>query len=85
MLRPNNSVSQLHYSRIEDRNRFPNTDVLYEPLRHVLLRPNELTVSRPYINPAASHSRVTRDFAYLTETEVRELVTICILFRGKRP
>lgn len=79
MLNPANSVNsmnQLRYSRIEDRNRFPNTDVLYEPLRHVLLRPNELVANRSYLNPAASHSRVTRDFAYLTEAEIRELVIL---------
>ena len=68
MLNPNtiSSVNQLHYSRIQDHNRFPNTDVLYEPLRKVLLRPQELTAHRQYINPAASQSLVTRDFAYLT-------------------
>lgn len=87
MLNPNqissvNSVSKLHYSRIEDRNRFPNTDVLYEPLRKVLLRPQELTAHRDYLNPAASQSLVTRDFTYLTEAEAREMVCCAFIVEG---
>ncbi len=61
-----NSYSQLHYSRIQDHNKYPQTDVLYDPLRRILLHPEELTVSKGIINPAATHSRVTRDFAYLS-------------------
>jgi hypothetical protein len=69
-----NSTSQLHYSRIQDHNKFPQTDVLYEPLRRVLLHPEQLTVSRGILNPAATHSRVTRDFAYITEEYAQGLV-----------
>lgn len=60
-------LNQLQYSRITDRNRFPETDALYNPLRKVLLRPQEVAVNRQFLNPAAAQSRVTRDFAYLTE------------------
>jgi hypothetical protein len=71
-----NSYSRLHYSRIQDHNKYPQTDVLYDPLRRILLHPEELTVSKGILNPAATHSRVTRDFAYLSETEVKDLVII---------
>lgn len=67
MLNTTNTLSHLRYSRIQDHNVFPNTDVLYEPLRKVLLSPEEVAIHRNYLNPAATHSRVTRDFAYLTE------------------
>jgi hypothetical protein len=66
--------SSLGLSRIQDHNRFPDTDVLYEPLRKVLLRPGEVAQDRQFLNPAASQSRVTRDFAYLNENEVRNMV-----------
>ena len=61
-----NSISRLNYSRIQDHNKYPQTDVLYDPLRRILLHPEELTVSKGILNPAATHSRVTRDFAYLS-------------------
>lgn len=50
--------------------------MLYEPLRKVLLSPQEVVIHKDYLNPAATHSRVTRDFAYLTEAEILKLVNL---------
>lgn len=66
----------MYYSRIEDHNRHRNTDVLYNPLRTVLLNPQTIAQHRPYINPAAQQSRVTHDYAIITPDDARNLVSL---------
>lgn len=59
------SIRNLEYSRLEDHNRHRQTDMLYDPLRSILMHPGHIPSHSQYVQPAAMQSRVTHDYAYL--------------------
>lgn len=69
-------MNRLGYSRIEEHNRNPETDHLYDPLRTVLLQPQVVSQHQRFIAPAAMHSRVTHDYAVISPEDAHNLVQL---------